>query len=41
MNKIKNLLVGLATLALLAACGGSKETTQAVDNSKKSFKCCL
>lgn len=35
MKKIKNLLVGLATLALLAACGGSKETTQAVDNSKK------
>lgn len=37
MKKFKYLLVGLATVALLAACGGSdsKESTQAVDSQKK------
>lgn len=37
MKKFKYLLVGLATVALLAACGGSdsKESAQAVDSQKK------
>ena len=35
MKKIKYLLVGLATAALLSACGSSQESSQVVDSQKK------